>query len=85
MLIFTFFASLVEVEQSLAKLPLAMAKFSSMTRSLFGVNQATGKDEGGKAFLEVRNIFAVLLCFYRTQVSLGSGLWVPASLTTGAL
>ena len=25
------------------------------------------------------------LVFYGTQVSLGSGLWVPASLTTGAL
>ena len=26
-------------EHSLVKLPLSMAKFSSMTRSLFGVNQ----------------------------------------------
>ena len=51
------------MEQSLAKLPLAMAKFSSMTRSLFGVNQVTGKDEGGKTFLEARNIFAVVSCF----------------------
>ena len=49
------------MEQSLAKLPLAMAKFSSMTRSLFGVNQVTGKDEGGKTFLEARNIF--VSCF----------------------
>ena len=45
----------MEVEQSLAKLPLSMAKFSSMTRSLFGVNQVTGQDDGSKTFLEVRD------------------------------
>ena len=30
---------IAHLEHSLAKLPLSMAKFSSMTRSLFGVNQ----------------------------------------------
>ena len=30
---------IAHLEDSLAKLPLSMAKFSSMTRSLFGVNQ----------------------------------------------
>ena len=30
---------IAHLEYSLAKLPLSMAKFSSMTRSLFGVNQ----------------------------------------------
>ena len=30
---------IAHLEHSLVKLPLSMAKFSSMTRSLFGVNQ----------------------------------------------
>ena len=59
---------LVEVEQSLAKLPLSMAKFSSMTRSLFGVNQVTGQDEGSKTFLEVRDDVRRSAAIYKDKV-----------------
>ena len=59
---------LVEVEQSLAKLPLSMAKFSSMTRSLFGVNQVTGQDEGSKTFLEVRDNVRRNAAIYKDKV-----------------
>ena len=43
------------VEQSLGQLPLAMAKFSSMIRSLYTTNQVTASDEGTRTFLEVRD------------------------------
>ena len=59
---------LVEVEQSLAKLPLSMAKFSSMTRSLYGVNQVTGEDKGSKTFLEVREDVRRNAAIYKDKV-----------------
>ena len=43
------------VERSLGQLPLAMAKFSSMIRSLYSTNQVTARDNGTRTFLGVRD------------------------------
>ena len=43
------------VETSLYQLPLAMAKFSSMIRSLYSTNQVTARDDGTRTFLGVRD------------------------------
>lgn len=46
---------IMELQNNLAKLPLSMAKFSSMIRSLYSVNKVTGQDQGTKTFIEVRD------------------------------
>lgn len=59
---------LVEVQESLATLPLSMVKFSSMIRSLYSVNQVTGEDQGTKLFLEVRDDTRRNAAIYKEKV-----------------
>ena len=48
---------------------------------LIGTFQCAQSRSTQQVFSDVALEIYSMLCFYRTQVSLGSGLWVPASLT----